>query len=524
MTNRSCRGVNDVNGARATRREWLGLAVIALPCLLYSMDLTVLNLAVPRLSADLQPSSVQLLWIVDIYGFMLAGSLITMGTIGDRIGRRKLLLIGAAAFGGASVLTAFSTSAEQLIVARGLLGVAAATLAPSTLSLIRNMFMDVRQRTTAIAIWVASFSAGAAIGPVVGGALLEHFWWGSVFLVAVPVMVLLLILGPALLPEFRNPEAGRLDPMSAALSIVAVLAVIYGLKQIAQDGVGRWSVLAILGGIGVAWVFVRRQLALTDPLIDLGLFREGVFAAALAVNVLDFFIGFGIFLFIAQYLQSVLGLSPLSAGFWTVPLAAGNIVGSMLTPVFVRRVRPAFVMAGGLVLAAIGFAVVTQIHGASGLPIVVTGSVLFSVGLAPLTTVSTDIVVGVAPPERAGSASSILETSSELGGALGIAVLGSIGTAMYRGQVAAAMPVAVPGTAAHAALSTLAGAATVAAQLPDPLRLEVLRVSRDAFTHAFALVSAVSATVALATAIVAAVLLRHVDLRDASESIPGRAQ
>lgn len=524
VTNRSRRGVNDVNEARATRREWLGLAVIALPCLLYSMDLTVLNLAVPRLSAALQPSSVQLLWIVDIYGFMLAGSLITMGTIGDRIGRRKLLLIGAAVFGGASVLTAFSTSAVQLIVARGLLGVAAATLAPSTLSLIRNMFMDEKQRTTAIAIWVASFSAGAAIGPVVGGALLEHFWWGSVFLVPVPVMLLLLILGPALLPEFRDPDAGRLDPLSAALSMVAVLAVIYGLKQIAQDGIGRWSVLAILGGIGVACVFARRQLALTEPLIDLQLFRDGVFTTALGVNVLDFFIGFDIFLFIAQYLQSVLGLSPLRAGFWTVPLAVGNIVGSMLTPLFVRRVRPAFVMAGGLVLAAIGFAVVTQINGASGLPIVITGSVLFSIGLTPLTTVATDIMVGVAPPERAGAASSIMETSSELGGALGIAVLGSIGTAVYRSHVAAAMPVAVPATAARAALSTLAGATTVAAQLPDPLRLEVLRVARDAFTDAFALVSSVSAIVALATAIVAAVLLRHVDRSDASESIPSRNQ
>jgi MFS transporter, DHA2 family, multidrug resistance protein len=310
---------NEVKAQKATRREWLGLGVIALPCLLYSMDLTVLNLAVPRLSADLQPSSAQLLWILDIYGFLLAGSLITIGTLGDRIGRRKLLLIGAAAFGGASVLTAFSSSAGQLIAARGLLGVAAATLAPSTLSLIRNMFTDTRQRTTAIAIWVASFSAGAAIGPVVGGVLLERFWWGSVFLVAVPGMVLLLGLGPVLLPEFRDSAAGRLDLISAALSMAAVLAVIYGLKQIAQDGIGPWSVLPILAGIGVAWVFLRRQHALTDPLIDLRLFRNGVFTTALAINVLDFFIGFGISLFIAQYLQSVLGLSPLNAGLWTVP-------------------------------------------------------------------------------------------------------------------------------------------------------------------------------------------------------------
>src|SRR5579862_3143911 len=293
--------------SKATLKEWLGLAVIALPCLLYSMDLTVLNLAVPRLSAALVPSSVQLLWIVDIYGFLLAGSLITMGTLGDRIGRRKLLLIGAAAFGAASVLTAFASSAAQLIAARGLLGVAGATLAPSTLSLIRNMFTDATQRTTAIAIWIASFSAGAAIGPVVGGALLAHFWWGSVFLVAVPVMVLLLCLGPVLLPEFRDPDAGRLDVISAALSMIAVLAVVYGLKEIAQDGIGLSAVLIMLAGFGVAWMFIRRQYTLADPLIDLRLLHDTRFTTVLVINVFDFFIGFGINLFIAQYLQSVLG-------------------------------------------------------------------------------------------------------------------------------------------------------------------------------------------------------------------------
>src|SRR5688572_32719345 len=228
--------------ARAGRREWLGLAVIALPCVLYSMDLTVLNVAVPHLSADLQPSSSQLLWIIDIYGFLVAGFLITMGTLGDRIGRRRLLLIGAVAFGLGSVLAAFSTSAEMLIVARALLGVAGATLAPSTLSLIFNMFHDPQQRTFAIGVWIASYSAGAAIGPLLGGVMLEFFWWGSVFLLGVPVMALILIAGPRLLPESKDPDAGRLDLTSAALSIVAVLAVIYGFKQIAEDGLG-WAPL-----------------------------------------------------------------------------------------------------------------------------------------------------------------------------------------------------------------------------------------------------------------------------------------
>jgi DHA2 family multidrug resistance protein-like MFS transporter len=264
---------NTDSPGRAGRREWLGLAVLALPCLLYSMDLTVLHLAVPKLTADLRPSSVELLWIIDIYGFLVAGSLITMGTLGDRIGRRRLLLIGAAAFGAASIAAAFSTSARMLIATRALLGVAGATIAPSTLSLIRNMFLDPRQRTTAIGVWITSFSVGGAIGPLVGGIVLETFSWGAVFLIGVPVMVLLLIIGPRLLPEYRDPAAARLDPLSALLSLLAVLAVIFGLKRIAQDGLAVGPVLFILAGLVVGAAFVRRQLRMPDPLIDLRLFR-----------------------------------------------------------------------------------------------------------------------------------------------------------------------------------------------------------------------------------------------------------
>jgi DHA2 family multidrug resistance protein-like MFS transporter len=285
---------------KAGRREWIGLAVIALPCAVYSMDLTVLNLALPRLSEDLEPSSSQLLWIVDIYGFLVAGLLITMGTLGDRIGRRRLLLIGAAAFGAASVLAALSTSAEMLIAARALLGVAGATLAPSTLALIRNIFADPKQRTFAIGVWITSFSAGAAIGPLIGGLMLERFSWGSVFLLAVPVMALLLAVGPRLLPEFSDPDAGRLDLTSAAASLIAVLAAIFGLKQIAQDGVTWIAVAALAGGLAVGAAFVRRQARLADPLIDLRLFRLPAFSGALVANTLGFFVNFGIAVFLAQ--------------------------------------------------------------------------------------------------------------------------------------------------------------------------------------------------------------------------------
>ncbi len=493
---------------RATRREWFGLAIIALPCVLYSMDLTVLNLAVPHLSAELKPSSSQLLWIVDIYGFLVAGSLITMGTLGDRIGRRKLLLIGAAAFGAASVFAAFSTSAEMLIVARALLGIAAATLAPSTLSLIRNMFLDPKERTVAIGVWIASFSAGAAIGPLIGGALLAHFWWGSVFLAAVPVMLALLVLGPLFLPEYRDPQAGRLDLASAALSLAAVLSVVYAIKRTAAYGADLEAGLAIIVGLAVGAAFVRRQRQLTSPLIDLELFRSRAFSASLVVNILGFFVAFGSFLFIAQYLQLVLGLGPLEAGLWTMPSAFAFVAGSMLTPAMAARVRPAYVMAAGLAVAAGGFLILTRVGGQADLAILVTGCSVFSLGLAPAFTLATDLIVGTVEPEKAGAAAGVAETSSEFGGALGIAVLGSMVTAIYRSGMAGLTADGVAAEAINAARDTLGAAVAVAKALPDEICSALLGKAQEAFVEAFQMTAGISALVALAAAILAALLLR----------------
>jgi DHA2 family multidrug resistance protein-like MFS transporter len=504
-------GAAALPAAKASRREWIGLAVLALPCMLYSMDLTVLNLAVPSLSAELKPSAAELLWIVDIYGFLVAGSLITMGTLGDRIGRRKVLLIGAAAFGVASVFAAFATSAAMLIATRAALGVAAATLAPSTLSLIRNMFHDPRERTVAVSIWIMSYSAGAAIGPLIGGVLLAHFWWGSVFLINVPVMLALLALGPVLLPEFRDPNAGRMDLVSAAQSLAAVLAVIYGLKRLAEGGSAGVAALAIAIGVAVGAAFLRRQARLADPLIDLRLFRVRAFSAALAVNLLGFLTTFATFLFIAQYLQSVLGLSPLAAGLWGLPSTLAFIGGSTLTPMIVRRFHPAHVIAGGMTVAAAGFVLLALVDDvASPLAMLVAGSVVFSVGLTPVVTLTTDIVLTAAPPERAGAASALSETSSELGGALGIAVMGSIVTAIYRVEIAGTLPAGLPADAAAAASSTIGSAVAAADALPGALGAEVLDAARDAFAHAFGASAAISAAVAIGVAAMAVATLRRV--------------
>jgi DHA2 family multidrug resistance protein-like MFS transporter len=473
------------------------------------MDLTVLHLAVPRLSADLRPSGAQLLWIIDIYGFLVAGSLITMGTLGDRIGRRKLLLIGAVAFGAASVVAALSVSAEMLIAARALMGVAGATLAPSTLSLIFNMFRDPRQRSIAIGVWITGFSSGAAIGPVLGGLLLEYFWWGSVFLMALPVMALLLVLGPRVLPEFRDPNAGRLDLLSAGMSLAAILAVIYGLKLTAQDGPGLVPALSVVGGLGVGALFVLRQIRLADPLIDIRLFRIPSFSASLAINVLSVFVAFGYFLFIAQYLQLVLGLSPLQAGLWSLPAALGFIVGSNAAPRIMPRFRPAFVLAACLMAASLGLAVLTQVGGPNGLAIVVATSLVISLALAPVFSLTTELIVGSAPPQRAGAASGISETAAELGGALGIAILGSIGVAIYRNGLAYGLPSAVPAEAAIRAGETLGAALEVSRQLPDGMSQVLLEVARGAFVQGMQVTSAIAAVVALGIAILTLVMLRQ---------------
>ncbi|WP_459958985.1 MFS transporter [Nocardia sp. IFM 10818] len=503
-------GAIATGSTKVGRREWTGLAVLALACLVYSMDLTVLHLAVPQISAELRPSSSQLLWIIDVYGFLVAGLLLTMGTIGDRIGRRRLLMTGAGAFALVSIIAAFAPSAPVLIGCRALLGIAGATLAPSTLSLIFTMFRDPAQRSIAVGVWVGSYSVGGSIGPLAGGLVLENFWWGAVFLLAVPVMALLLILAPRVLPEYRDPEAGRLDLISAAMCTGAVLLVVFGMKKFAQDGPGSVALGALAAGFIVGGAFVRRQLTASEPMLDLRLFRLGSFRTALAINLVSIFVAFGYFLFVGQYFQLVLGMSPLEAGICTIPAGLGFMIGSQLGPRIGRIVRPAYILGGGMAMAGTGLLMLTRITAEGGVGLTITASLLVAFGLAPVFGITTELIVGTAPPEQAGAASGLSETGAEFGGALGISILGSISIAIYRGQLATTLPYGLRDADADTARDTLGAAMVVADALPGKLGAAVAESAKQAFLTGMHLTSAIAAAAALLLAVIALTRLRRI--------------
>ncbi|MGH3758850.1 MFS transporter [Actinophytocola sp.] len=492
--------------ALAGRREWTGLAVLALPTLLLSLDMSVLHLAVPHLAADLRPSSSELLWIVDIYGFMIAGFLVTMGTLGDRIGRRKLLMAGGAAFGLASVVAAFATSPEMLIGARALLGIAGATLMPSTLALITNMFANPRQRGTAIAVWMSCFMGGMVIGPVVGGLILDVAWWGAVFLMAVPVMVLLLATAPRLLPEYRDEQAGKLDLTSAVLSLGTILPVVYALKELAKNGLDARGVAALAIGVGIGVVFVRRERRTAHPMLDLSLFRNRKFTAAVSIVLVGATTMGGVFLLVSQYIQLVEGLSASEAGLALVPQALAVVVGSLIAPRLARRMRPEFVLGFGMLVAAAGILLFTQVESGNGLIVVVLGMSVAAFGMGPQGVLCTEMVVGSVPARKAGAASAMSETGAEFGIAMGIALFGSVGTAVYRDGLV--VPADVPAPVATEATESLAGAIHAAGGLGDPFSASLLGSAREAFTSGLHTVAVIGAVVAIAFAVVGMVALR----------------
>jgi len=500
---------------RATRREWLGLAVLALPTLLLSLDVSVLYLALPRLSVDLGANSTQQLWILDIYSFMLAGFLVTMGTLGDRIGRRRLLLIGAVAFGITSVMAAYASSPGMLIAARALLGIAGATLMPSTMALIRNMFRDPKQMASAFGVWFACFMGGMTVGPLVGGALLSQFWWGSAFLLGVPFMVLLLVVGPKLLPEYRDGSAGRLDFVSVALSLGAILPVIYGLKEIARTGVAFVPVAVVAAGIAVGVTFVRRQRRLADPLLDLSLFANRLFRSALGTMLATGIVMAGVSLASTLYLQAVRGLSPLHSGLWMVPQMVAMAIGMNVAPVLARRIRPGRLMSAGLLIAALGMLMQVYVD-AFGIAAVVVGLTLAGVGITPAMALTTNLLMGSTPPEKAGSAAALAETSGEFGVAMGVATLGSVAAATYRSHLSLSWD--IPAAADSAARQGITEALGVARELPGPLAAEVVDAARTAFTDAVSTVAGVGAVVFVGLAVLAAVAFRTVPTTAASTS------
>ncbi|MDG4859669.1 MFS transporter [Streptomyces sp. T-3] len=505
MTNPTTHGVDSTapgSPDRAGRKEWTALAVLMLPLMLVSMDVSVLYFAVPAIDADLAPSATQQLWIFDIYAFVLAGLLMTMGSLGDRIGRRKLLLLGATAFGAASLTAAYAQSAEMLIASRALLGIGGATLMPSTMALIRNMFRDAGQRAKAIGIWQGVMVAGIALGSVMSGILVEHFWWGSVFLVNLPAMVLLLALAPLLIPEFKDPAPGRFDLLSVPLSMAAVLPVVWGLKEIPAEGFRLSYVASIAVGLAFAALFVRRQRTITSPLISPDLFRGRGFGPAISLNLISALGMMGSAFFTTQYLQSVLGKSAMEAALWALlPSVLIGFAAPVATVLVQRGVHRAYVVASGFAISAGGYGLLV-LAGTSSLWTVLAGAGVLASGAVIIGSQLTDLALGAAPASKAGAASSLLETGTEFGGALGMAVLGSIGTAVYRAEM--------PSSAPAEARETLGGAVAMAQGLPGRAGDALLASAREAFTSGMHMAALAGGLLLLAAAVLAGVTLRRV--------------
>ena len=415
-------------------RSWLGLVVVLGPVLLVSMDGSILFLATPRISQALSPTADQALWILDIYGFAVGSLLITFGNLGDRYGRLRLLMIGAAVFGVGSALAAFAPTAEGLIAARALMGVAGATLLPSALAVLSELFCDPRRRAQAIGIFAAAFAAGFAIGPLVGGILLERFWWGSVFLINLPVIAVFLVLAPVLLQEVRATGPGRVDVLSVAASGVGLLLAIYGLKRVATVGITSTALSAGVTGVVLLVWFARRQKSLEDPLMDFTLFRDRVFTVAVVTGLLPLAAWSAAAYLTGIYLQSVLGFRITEAALLALPGAVMLTTTCILTPLVVDRVgkRTALVVchfsiAGGLLLLLLAAP-------GSGVTWYVASTVIAGAGYGISFALVADIAVGAVPPDRAGSAGAIAETSNEIGNALGIALLAGLATVVFRAQ------------------------------------------------------------------------------------------
>lgn len=494
---------------RTGAKQWWGLAVLVIPSTLLFMMLTILFLAAPNMAADLNPTSAQLLWILDIYGFVMAGFLVAMGVLGDRIGKRLLMVIGAVLFGIVSIAAALTTSPELMIAWRAILGVGGATMLPSTLGLIFVLFADPKARGVAIGVWAGGISAGVALGPLLSGLLLEVFGWQATFLVAVPVMALVAIGAPLLLPEHKDPSA-KIDLFSALLLVASLLAIIYGIKRFAtQEPAGPSIGLLIAGALVGLW-FVIRQLRAQQPLLDVRLFANRTVSGALAVFLLSAAALGGVYSLFTQYLQQVQGLSPMQAGLSILPAAAVLIVVSTLSPMLARKFRPGNVIAVGLLTQVVGYILFTQLDSGTGLALVIASFVVTYPGVAPSMALTTDLVVSSVPPEKAGGASGLATTVNDLGISLGVAVIGSIGITAYRSQINGSLPDELPPEAAAAAETGIDGAIAAAGQLPGNVGEALTTAAEQAFTSGLNAAGITSAVIAAVAAIIAAVGLRHI--------------
>lgn len=502
------------------RRAWFALAVLMLPVLLIAIDNTVLAFALPSIAEDFRPSASTQLWIVDVYSLVLAALLVPMGSLGDRVGRRKLLLIGATGFAVVSAAAAFAPTATALVGARALLGVFGAMLMPSTLSLIRNIFTEANARRLAIAIWASCFTAGSALGPIVGGALLQHFHWGAVFLVAVPILLPLLVFAPHLVPESRDPNPGPLDLVSVTCAFVAMLPFVWAIKTTAHDGLSVGALAAFGIGIGSGVLFVRRQQRSTTPMLDMSLFRYGPFSSSILANFLSIVGLIGFLFFISQHLQLVLGLSPLIAGLVTLPGAIVSMVGGLAVVRLARRFAPQTLIVTGLVLVSVGFLLILLFRHDLTIVAVIASFIVLELGVGVSQTVSNDTIVSSVPAAKAGAASAVSETAYELGAVVGTATLGTIFTAFYRMNIE--LPAGLSTAQAGDAGESIGGAVAVAGELPEPLGERLLETARTAFDSGIAPTAAIAALLTLAAAAVVAWAFRGHAVDESPADLPQR--
>jgi DHA2 family multidrug resistance protein-like MFS transporter len=487
--------------------RWTALAFVCAAVLVVVIDVTVLHIAAPAMSEELKPSAVALLWVIDIYPLVVAPLLIASGALGDRIGRKRVLLIGLLVFGIASALAAFAWSPAVLIGARAIMGVGGALILPATMSIIRNVFEDRDERRTAVGIWSATMAGGAAIGPLVGGFLVEHLWWGAVFLINVPIVLLVLPVGMKLLPESRAAEPPPWDTVSVLMSVVGILALAFGFKEGARHGFAEPVVLAALAGsLAVLATFVRRQLARPEPLLDVRLFTDRTVAVAVGCVLLSMFGLVGLELFFAQYLQLVLGLEPFAASIRLLPLMTASLAGGLLAAPILRRAGTRATIGGGLLLSTVALLPMLALGVEDRYLLLALPFAALGFGLEVALVAANDVIISAAPAERAGNAAAIEETAYELGGGLGVAVLGSILAAVYTNALGAVPGVGATGMAA--ARESLGGAIDVAAGLPAAVATALTADARDAFVTGLHLVLLASIAILAASALLAAFVLR----------------